>query len=178
MIDIVHRYTKAVLYHSDTAQTIVEAMTEARKKDANLQGADLWCADLHGANLQGANLQGANLQGADLWCADLQGADLHGANLQGADLWCADLQGADLPAVYRIASLCFGGWPITATPTETSIGCERHPNEAWLSWGIDAPEIAAMHPRAVVWWTRHREAVCAVIREVMSEEQTPCSKKS
>ena len=138
MINISNRYTKAVLYHSNTAQTIVGAVVEA-------------------------NLYGANLRGADL-----RGADLYGANLYGANL----------PPNYRIASLCFGGWPITATPTETSIGCERHPNEAWLSWGPYAPEIAAMHPRAVVWWTRHREAVCAVIREVMSEEQTPCSKKS
>ena len=123
MIDIVHRYTKAVLYHSDTAQTIVGAVVEA---------------------------------------------NLHGANLHGADLY-----GADLPPNYRIASLSFGGWSITATPTETRIGCERHPNEAWLSWGPYAPEIAAMHPNAVAWWTRHREAVCAVIRDVMGEEQKP-----
>ena len=143
MIDIVHRYTKAVLYHSDTAQTIVGAVVEA---------------NLHGANLHGAYLYGANLRRADL----------HGANLHGADLY-----GADLPPNYRIASLSFGGWSITATPTETRIGCERHPNEAWLSWGPYAPEIAAMHPNAVAWWTRHREAVCAVIRDVMGEEQKP-----
>ena len=111
MINISNRYTKAVLYHSNTAQTIVGAVVEA------------------------------------------------------------NLYGANLPPNYRIASLCFGGWPITATPTETSIGCERHPNEAWLSWGPYAPEIAAMHPNAVAWWTRHREAVCAVIRDVMGEER-------
>ena len=138
MIEILHRYSQAILFHSETAQTIAEAVTEARKKDANLQGA----------NLQGANLQGANLRYANL------------------------------PAVYRIASLCFGGWSITVTPTETQIGCERHPNASWLAWAADAPEIAAMHIDAAVWWARHREAVCAVIRDVMGEEQTPCSKKS
>ena len=141
MINISNRYTKAVLYHSNTAQTIVGAVVEA--------------------NLRGADLRGADLRVANLYGADLRGADLYGANLYGANL----------PPNYRIASLCFGGWPITATPTETSIGCERHPNEAWLSWGPYAPEIAAMHPNAVAWWTRHREAVCAVIRDVMGEER-------
>ncbi len=171
MIDIVHRYTKAVLYHSDTAQTIVGAVVEAKTHWADLRGADLRAADLHGADLHGADLHGADLHWADLRGADLRGADLRGANLRGADLHGANLHWADLPPNYRIASLCFGGWPITATPTETSIGCERHPNEAWLSWGPYAPEIAAMHPNAVAWWTRHREAVCAAIREVMSEER-------
>lgn len=145
MIEILHRYSQAILFHSETAQTIAEAVTEARKKDANLQGA--------------------NLQGADLHGADLQGADLHGANLQGANL-----RYANLPAVYRIASLCFGGWSITVTPTETQIGCERHPNASWLAWAADAPEIAAMHIDAAVWWARHREAVCAVIKDVMTGE--------
>ena len=130
MIEILHRYSQAILFHSETAQTIAEAVTEARKKDANLQGA----------NLQGANLQGANLRYANL------------------------------PAVYRIASLCFGGWSITVTPTETQIGCERHPNASWLAWAADAPEIAAMHIDAAVWWARHREAVCAVIKDVMTGE--------
>ena len=120
MIEILHRYSQAILFHSETAQTIAEAVTEARKKDANLQGANL--------------------------------------------------QGANLPAVYRIASLCFGGWSITVTPTETQIGCERHPNASWLAWAADAPEIAAMHIDAAVWWARHREAVCAVIKDVMTGE--------
>ena len=122
MINIWNRYTRAVLYHSDTAQTIAEAVAEAYGR---------------GANLREANLAGSNL-----------------------------------PPTCHIASLCFGSWPVTVTSTNTQIGCERHPNKSWLAWGIDAPEIAVMHPKAVAWWTRHREAVCAVIREVMSEERT------
>ena len=117
--------------------------------------------------LIGADLCGANLRGADL-----RGADLRDADLCGADLRHANLRGAELPPGYRIASLCFGGWPVTATPTTTTIGCESHPNESWLGWSVAAPEIEAMHPEAAAWWRRHREAVCAVIRDVMQREET------
>ncbi|MEK9725782.1 MAG: pentapeptide repeat-containing protein, partial [Rhodospirillaceae bacterium] len=99
-------------------------------------------------------------------------ADLRDADLRDADLRHANLCGAELPPGYRIASLCFGGWPVTATPTTTTIGCESHPNESWLGWSVDAPEIEAMHPEAAAWWRRHREAVCAVIRDVMQREET------
>ena len=112
------------------------------------------------------------LIGADLRDADLRGADLCDADLRDADLRHANLCGAELPPGYRIASLCFGGWPVTATPTTTTIGCESHPNESWLGWSVDAPEIEAMHPEAAAWWRRHREAVCAVIRDVMQREET------
>lgn len=33
MIQILHRYTRAVLYASETAQTIAEAVMEAARKD-------------------------------------------------------------------------------------------------------------------------------------------------
>ena len=127
---------------------------------------------LIGAELRGADLRDADLCGADLRHADLRHADLYHANLRGADLRHANLCGAELPPGYRIASLCFGGWPVTATPTTTTIGCESHPNESWLGWSVDAPEIEEMHPEAAAWWRRHREAVCAVIRDVMQREET------
>jgi len=127
---------------------------------------------LIGADLRDANLRGADLRHADLYHANLRGANLRGADLRGADLRHANLCGAELPPGYRIASLCFGGWPVTATPTTTTIGCESHPNESWLGWSVAAPEIEAMHPEAAAWWRRHREAVCAVIRDVMQREET------
>jgi hypothetical protein len=96
-------------------------------------------------------------------------ANLRGANLSGANLRGADLSDALLPIGYRIASLCFGGWPVMVTPEQTVIGCQQHPNSAWLSWEADAPEIAEMHEDAAAWWRRHREAVCAVIRDVRQE---------
>jgi len=53
MIEIVNRWTLAVLYKSENAKTVAGAV-----KEAYLQGGDLRGADLQGANLQDANLQG------------------------------------------------------------------------------------------------------------------------
>mgnify|MGYP001007120610 CR=1 FL=1 len=140
-------------------------LRDANLSGANLSGANLSDANLSGANLSGANLSGANLSYADLPDADLPDADLRGANLRGADLRGANLRDADLPAGYRIALLCFGGWSVTVTPERTTIGCQTHANEAWLAW--QPSDVREMHPDAEAWWTRHREAVCAVIRDVM-----------
>jgi len=106
MFDIINRYTQAVLYHSETATTVKEAVvaavaTKANLRDADLggaylRGANLRDADLGGANLGGAYLRGANLRDADLGDADLGGADLRDANLGGANLGGADLRGANL----------------------------------------------------------------------------------
>ncbi len=105
-IDIKHRTTGAVLFHSETATTTKEAVTEAVKARADLRGADLdgaslrdaslRGADLRGADLDGANLRGADLDGADLDDASLRDASLRGANLRGADLDGANLRGANL----------------------------------------------------------------------------------
>ena len=113
-----------------------------------------------------ANLRGANLSGADLYGANLREANLCEADLREANLCGANLYGANLPESLRIASLCFGGWGITVTPTHTTIGCQTHPNDNWLKWS--PADVAAMHDKASEWWERHREAVCAVVRDVMS----------
>jgi hypothetical protein len=60
VIEIIHRYTKAVIYRSD-AETLTGA-------------------DLTGADLTGAVLRGAVLTDADLTDADLTGADLSNAS--------------------------------------------------------------------------------------------------
>ncbi len=101
VFDIRHRFTGLVLFKSETASTLREAVLEAISARANLAGANLAGADLAGANLAGAdladaNLAGANLADAYLAGADLAGADLARANLAGADLARADLAGANL----------------------------------------------------------------------------------
>jgi len=144
-------------------------LSDANLSGAKLSGANLSDANLRDANLSGADLSGANLSDANLRDANLSGADLSGADLSGANLSGANLSGANLPTGFRVASLCFGGWPVTVTPSTTTIGCREHPNTAWLAWSVDAPEIAAMNANAAEWWRRHREAVCAVIRDVMQE---------
>jgi hypothetical protein len=154
MIDILNRWTRAVVFHSETAQTIAEAVIEARKAGANLSRADLFGAnlsranlsraDLFGANLSRANLSRANLFGANLFGADLFGANLSGANLSGADLSGADLSGADLSGADL--SRAMGALPNGVTPLQIlgtqhalivrepgyiTIGCEHHPVAWW-----------------------------------------------
>jgi len=135
-------------------------------RGANLSGADLSGADLRGADLSGANLRGANLRGADLRGADLSGADLSGADLSGADLRGANLRGVKDGAVAR---LDFGDWSVCVRSTATSIGCQLHANESWLSWSPESSEITAMHRDAAEWWRIHGDAVKAVIRCVMAK---------
>lgn len=77
----------SVLFESEKAETIKDAVYEA---------------DLSGADLSGASLRGADLREASLYGADLSGADLRGANLREASLRGADLRGAK-DADYAIA---------------------------------------------------------------------------
>ena len=55
-IDILHRYTGAVLHSSTTTDTIAAAVIEAAKSRANLSRADLSRATLSGATLSRADL--------------------------------------------------------------------------------------------------------------------------
>ena len=96
MIEIVHRYTRAVLYAAATADTIAEAVVQAIAARADLTNADLTDAVLTGADLTGAVLTRADLTDAVLTGADLTDAVLTGADLTRADLTRADLTRADL----------------------------------------------------------------------------------
>jgi hypothetical protein len=79
------------------------------------------------------------------------------------------LSGANLPKGYRIARLDFGGWSICVYPTRTVIGCEDHPNEKWLKWTPD--DVRDFAAGAKAFWTQHGEAIKAVIRDVMGENE-------
>ena len=100
MIEIKRRFTDTVLFKSETATRIKEALVDAVKSCADLSGAYLVGAYLVGADLSGAYLSGADLSGADLRGADLRGAYLVGANLGDAYLRGADLGGAYLSGAY------------------------------------------------------------------------------
>ena len=73
-----------------------KTLSEAVKKDINLEDANLGGANLGGANLRDADLRGANLRDADLRGAYLQGANLRGAYLEDANLEGANLRNANL----------------------------------------------------------------------------------
>ena len=104
-MEILNRYSRAVLYSSATADTIAKAVIEA-----NLRGADL----------REANLRGADLRGADLHEANLRGANLHGANLHGANL----SEGATIIIGSRHV--------VTVYPDRVSIGCHTRTLAKWL----------------------------------------------
>ena len=151
-----------------TAEELIQKY-KAGERDfryVDLRGANLRGADLSEANLSGADLSGANLSGANLRGADLRWANLRWANLRGADLSEANLRGADDGCIAR---LDFGGWSICVRADHTTIGCQCKPNESWLLWSHESPEIAAMHADAPEWWRVHGEAVKAVIRCVMEK---------
>ena len=107
-IEIRNRWTGAVVFeYTKEGNTIIETVSEAIRRDANLRGANLSGADLRGANLSGADLRGANLSGADLRGANLRDADLSGSNLSDADLSGSNLSYANLrDADLRDADLC------------------------------------------------------------------------
>lgn len=106
MIEIKHRETGEVLYHTDAASLHGADLTDQGFKGADLRGTDLRQARLSGASFDGADLRGAQLDQAHLHNAFLIGADLRGASLrfacvgfaklEGADLRTADFEGADL----------------------------------------------------------------------------------
>jgi uncharacterized protein YjbI with pentapeptide repeats len=67
MIEIKHRFENRVLFKSETATTIKEAIEEAREQRADLSRAHLSGADLSGADLSGADLSRAHLSRANLF---------------------------------------------------------------------------------------------------------------
>ena len=131
MVEIVNRYTRALLYASTTVADITAAVIEAARSGASLERAYLGGANLGGADLGGANLRGAYLRGADLRGADLRDANLRGADLRGA---IGLLPNGSVP-------LQIGGtrnWIIVREAGKITIGC--------------------MH-ESVEWWEEHHAAV-------------------
>ena len=132
MIEIIHRYTRAVIYRSE-ADTIGAAAKEALASRADLRGAVLTDADLTYAVLMGADLTQADLRGAVLRGAVLRGADLTGADLSDADLTDADLSnsncGTALGDILRITGTRHA--IIAVDENNISIGCMRHDLAWW-----------------------------------------------
>lgn len=91
MIDIKHKTTGEILYHTDS-----DSLERASLRGLNLSGADLCGGSMFRSDLSGANLSGADLRYADLAYAKLTGANLNGANIAGAALYHADIFGVNL----------------------------------------------------------------------------------
>ena len=190
MIDILNRWTGAVLRHSETADTIAEAVADAMASGASLSGANLSganlraanlrAADLSDANLSGANLSDANLSGADLSGANLSGASLSGANLRGADLRAADLSGADLrgadlsgadlrganlsDAKQFIIRIQGSRHEINAIDDDVRIGCKRMPIAVWLESFADIWTAEGYTGQQVAEYGMHLRHIAALLK--------------
>ena len=154
-MQILHRYTRAVLFEGDAGMTTRQMLEKATASKSNLRGADLGGANLRGSNLRGADLYGAdlrgayldvaNLRGADLYGADLGGANLRGANLRGADLYGADLRGADLiDAGQDSRGYRFVGWRREGV-VQIRAGCRNYTlAEGHAHWNAAHPDHPAL----------------------------------
>lgn len=92
MIEIKNRHTGAVIYRSETAETIAQAVTELIAKTRKMgRRPNLSCADLGNTNLSYVDLSYIDLSYADLSYTNLNGSDLSETDLSGADLGYADL---------------------------------------------------------------------------------------
>ncbi len=132
MIEILRRYTRAVLYSSATATNMAAAVAEARATGANLAGANLAGADLAGANLTLANLSGANLDKA--------------VGLLPNGLVPLQIFGTRYPIIVR-------------TPGIVQIGCLAHPLAWWRSH--EARAVAAKEgytPAQIAEYADHLDA--------------------
>lgn len=119
MVEILHKNTKekVVLYHSDNATTVKEALAEALKLEvkpdlryADLRNNDLQNIDLNGVDLYGADFSGSDLRNSNFYNAKLRHtnwnlADLRFSNLIYSDLRFADLHANLCSAVLRFANL-------------------------------------------------------------------------
>ena len=94
MIQIKRWDNGEIIYQSETATTVKEAIREAAKNKILLTNANLTNANLRRANLTNANLTNADLTWADLTNANLTRANLTNTNLDfcGYPLWCGSLK--------------------------------------------------------------------------------------
>jgi hypothetical protein len=174
-IEILHRYTKAVLYRSETANTIGEAVIEALAMEekpnlsgsdlsySNLSGSDLRCSnlrcsDLSGSNLSGSDLSGSDLRGSNLSYSNLSYSNLRGSNLSGSDLRGSDLSGSNLSGSGVILMQC-GIWQVVCDPEFCRVGCQKHLHEVWFA---ATPEsVSSWHCDAAEWWRHWGEVIKA-----------------
>lgn len=84
MIQILHRYTKAVIFEGEYP-SIREAVEAAVAANVSLRGASLTGADFREADFREADFRGANFCWADLSGAKFAEAYLTGADFNGAE---------------------------------------------------------------------------------------------
>jgi hypothetical protein len=101
MIEIIHRFTREIIFSYDCENnTIKKTVEEAVKLKIDLRYSDLSGENLREADLRGAYLGGSDLRYTDLRYSDLSDADLRGADLRGSYLQNANLSSSNLRYSY------------------------------------------------------------------------------
>ena len=144
MIEILNRWTRAVVYQSESAQTIAEAVIDARKS---------------GADLREANLCGANLRRADLSGADLCGANLCRAYLHEAKQIILRIQGSQ--------------HEITAINDDIRIGCLRRTLADWLAQFEAIGQAQHYTPNQIAEYGMHLRHIGAVLQLKQPQPAAP-----
>lgn len=123
MIEILHRHTNAVVYRSETATTVREAVAQAVAAGANLSGANLSNAYLSGADLGGAT--GIIPLGyPDGWCAyawlrdgwlSVRGGCREFRLAEAREYWAGKADRREVLAAFDYAEAVakLRGWPVT-----------------------------------------------------------------
>ncbi len=97
--------------------------------------------------------------------------DVTRANFDEANISSAVWTDGKGPYTGPIARLDFGHWSVVITTTDTTIGCQHHPNEFWLKATASMKAIKKMHPQASNWWRLYGAAVKAAIKAVQTRNQ-------
>ena len=148
MIEILNRYTQAVLYTSATADTIAAAVLETRTRGA----------DLGGAYLRGADLSGAYLRGAYLSGADLSGADLSGA------------VGLLPDGIVPLQILGTKHFIIVRSPGMITIGCKHHEIAWWREHAVALGKTENYTPAQITEYAAHIEYCAAWMKSYGVDE--------
>jgi hypothetical protein len=151
--------------------------------------------DFSGANFCGSILNTCTFQGCSFFRAHFRGADLDLSVFEDCDLRFTDFSGSRLnrtcfadsctmnvetnfrgvnlfqtvwPGAWGgIIRLDFGQWPVTITPTHTTVGCYTASNQFWLEAQYHLNTLEKTDPKAISFWNVYGDIIQEAIRLAM-----------
>lgn len=157
-------FSGALLSYADLS---LANLSQTDCSNVDFSSANLSFAKCHEADFTDSMLVDANLTKCDFTEARFLRTHFKGAIIRHTILTATHIADSDIHTITKIATLCFGGWPVTVRERNTTIGCVTSSNEQWLSYPPQGcREIFEMDVKATEWWIKYSTAVCAVIRAV------------
>ncbi len=157
-------------------------------QDCDLSATHLVHAKLHDSLFSNCELVGAYVYYSDfsdcrLTKCNVKLAEFEYCNFNRSDWYDTDFDntrkfvGCSIVGVtnheyeFSCVPMCrldFGVWPVTITRTMTQIGCQKRPNEFWLTVEDGARELDQMNSHAIEWWRKYGTAIKAAIQAVQT----------